>query len=156
MTFGDLLRQVKFVEGMKLEDLLTALKQYVNIDQQVVCRNLKTNNIIKSRENLVPFSHVDVRNRFIDYKNNTHVFFDISKRVSMKTLTEQLKRAIELRYYVSNVSVYNIHKTTKSKHDKTFCFFVESDDPKLFLTVQKKRFYFERRFIKCMQVERIQ
>ena len=35
----------------------------------------------------------------------------------------------------------DVHVLVKYKHDKTFRFFVESDDSKLFLTVQKKRFY---------------
>ena len=84
----------------------------------------------------------------MDYKNSSHVFFDIKKQRSLEKMKERLKSIIETRYKLKDISFFNIHKIKNSKNKNMFRFFVRSDDPYLFLTVQKKRFRFEHNFIK--------
>ena len=136
---------------MKLPDLLSAFVKVTDekITRRLICTYSESNSIIRKKENIAPNSNIVLRYRMIDYKEQSHVFFDIKKQRSLEKLKEQLKCTIETRYQLKDISFFNIHKVKNSKNGKTFRFFVRCDaDPMIFVTVQKKRFRFEGRYIK--------
>lgn len=135
---------------MKLPDVLRAFVVATDekITRRLICTYSESNSIIKKTENIPPSANIVLRHRMMDYKNSSHVFFDIKKQRSLEKMKERLKSIIETRYKLKDVSFFNIHKIKNSKNKNMFRFFVRSDDPYLFLTVQKKRFRFEHNFIK--------
>ena len=128
---------------MKLPDLLSAFVKATDekITRRLICTYSESNSIVRKKENIAPNSNIVLRYRMIDYKEQSHVFFDIKKQRSLEKLKERLKCTIEARYQLKDISFFNIHKVKTSKNGKTFRFFVRcDDDPMLFVTVQKKRF----------------
>ena len=135
---------------MKLPDLLSAFVKIIDekITRRLICTYSESNSIIRKSENIAPNSNIVLRYRKIDYNEQSHAFFDIRKQRSLEKMTKKLKSIIETRYQLKNISFFNIHKIANSKNCNIFRFFVRSDDPRLFYTVQKIRFRFEGRFIK--------
>ena len=78
---------------MKLPDLLSAFVKATDgkITRRLICTYSESNSIIRKTENIAPKSNIVLRYRMIDYKEQSHVFFDIKKQRSLEKVKEQLK-----------------------------------------------------------------
>ena len=124
MTFGDVRRRLLHFPEMKLTDVLSAFVKATDekITRRLICTYSESNSIVRKKENIAPNSNIVLRYRMIDYKEQSHVFFDIKKQRSLEKLKEQLKCTIETRYQLKDISFFNIHKVKNSKTGKTFRF----------------------------------
>ena len=85
---------------MKLPDVLRAFVVATDekITRRLICTYSESNSIIKKTENIPPSANIVLRHRMMDYKNSSHVFFDIKKQRSLEKMKERLKSIIETRY----------------------------------------------------------
>ena len=94
VTFGDLRRRLPHFQGMKLPDMLSAFVKSTDekITRRVTCTYSESNSIIRKTENIAPNLNIVLRYRMVDYKEHSHVFFDVKKQRSLEKLKEQLSR----------------------------------------------------------------